>query len=236
MRWFLLVFLLFALLFVGLMGRRGEKHSDRPIIVFPDMDEQYKVLYQEANGQFANGQGARRPVPGTIPMGFTVPEKAVALGGKVTGGWGFGLDYYSTGQFGDYFGDGFPEEVTVDEALLKRGHQRFDIYCTVCHGASGNGQGTAAKFFPGGILPLTANLVDGRVAQLPDGQVFWTITHGKGLMGPYGGSIPIDDRWAIVAYLNALQISQRGDVKDPAVKAAFDAATQAAAPAPAPAK
>ena len=74
------------------------------------------------------------------------------------------------------------------------------------------------------MLPPTANLVDGRVAQLPEGQIYHTITHGKGLMGAYGGNITVNARWAIVAYLRVLQLSQKADANNPEVKKAFDAA------------
>ncbi|MCB1233815.1 MAG: cytochrome c [Verrucomicrobiae bacterium] len=194
MRWFFLILTLFAVMLAVGYGARGTKFSKPPFELFPDMDRQYKVKYQKPSEFFEDGSGARRPVVGTIPMGYQAP-----LNKKDTP---VGSEYYRSGLFGDFYGDGFPEEVKVDAALLDHGRRRFQIYCTPCHGESGNGQGVVAKYW---LIPPTANLVDPRVKALPDGQIFWTITHGKGLMGPYSGAVPIADRWAITAYVRALQ-------------------------------
>ncbi len=227
MRWFFLITFLFAVLMVGLLGWQGQRSTNNPVSVFPDMDDQYKLRPQKQSDFFANGMVSRVPVANTLPMGYEMPEKPVSRGGTTDPRLGLANDYYSTGLFGDFFGEGLPEQVEVIPALLNRGHQRYDIYCSVCHGLSGNGGGVAGKFWIGGTLPPTANLLDDRVTQMPEGQIFHTITHGKGLMGPYGGNIPPNDRWAIVAYLKALQLSQNADLKNPQVKAAFDAAQNA---------
>ena len=201
MRWFFLIFaFLVVVAFLGL-GLRGAKFSKPPFELFPDMDRQYKVKFQKPSHFFEDGSGSRKPVSGTIPMGYTFPitkEKPEPTDLDFS----TGDDYYNTGMFGDFYGKGFPEEITVDQALLKRGHERFQINCVPCHGESGNGQGIVSKYW---LFPPTANLVDFRVKGLPEGQLFWTITHGKGLMGSYKGTVTVKDRWAIVAYLRALQ-------------------------------
>lgn len=226
MRWFFLITFLFAILWVGLWGWQGQISTNNPIEVFQDMDHQYKLRAQKQSDFFANGMVSRKPVEGTLPMGYEMPEKAISKGGKTDPRLGLADDYYSTGLFGEFFGAGFPDELEVDQAMLDRGEQRYSIYCSVCHGESGDGKGVVATFWLGGVLPPTANLIDGRVTAMPEGQIFHTITHGKGLMGPYGGNIPPNDRWAITAYLRALQLSQKADLNNPKVKAAFDAAAK----------
>jgi len=122
-------------------------------------------------------------------------------------GFSNGLDFYSTGKVGDFYGDGFPTELAADAKLIERGQQRYNIYCSVCHGASGNGKGVTSSYGiltaynfqqPGALEPANA-------AFRPTGAIFDVITHGKGLMGPYGGAIPVRDRWAIIAYIRTLQ-------------------------------
>lgn len=199
MRWFfLLLFAATVSLAVGI-GPRGEKFTEPPLYIFPDMDWQYKLKAQKPSEFFADGSGSRRPVDHTIPLGYSAP---LSKEDRPVGG-----EYYLNGTFGDFYGNGMPEELTVDNAFLQRGHQRYQIYCTACHGTSGNGQGVVSKYW---AIPPSANLVDPRVTAMPDGQIFWTITHGKGLMGPYNGAIPVEDRWAITAYVRALQAASSG--------------------------
>jgi len=202
MRWFFLVLALVVLTVALGYGVRGTKFSDTPFELFPDMDRQFKVKYQKPSHFFANGQGARKPVEGTAPVGFTMPRSKKEGIPSSDLDFSVGNDYYNTGLYGDFFGNGFPESLKMDEAFLARGRERFQINCTPCHGESGNGHGIVSKYW---ILPPTANLLDARVKTLPDGQIFWTITNGKGLMGAYKGTVNVKDRWAIVAYLKALQ-------------------------------
>jgi len=99
----------------------------------------------------------------------------------------------------------------VDLVLLQRGRDRFDIYCAPCHGKLGDGNGITKKI---GDMPAVANLHEKRMVEMPDGEVFNTITKGKGLMGAYGPLVSTEDRWAIVAYLRALQLSRLGTADD----------------------
>jgi mono/diheme cytochrome c family protein len=99
----------------------------------------------------------------------------------------------------------------VTGPLLQRGRERFNIYCTPCHGALGDGNGINKKL---GVMPAVANLQDKRIVEMADGEIFNTITFGKGLMGAHGPLVAVADRWAIVAYLRALQLSQLGSVDD----------------------
>ena len=108
----------------------------------------------------------------------------------------------------------------VTPALLQDGREQFEIYCTPCHGALGDGNGITKKL---GVMPSVANLHDPRIVDLPDGEIFNTITHGKNLMGAYGPMVPVRDRWAIIAYVRALQLSWLGSTNDlpPALQAAL---------------
>ena len=171
------------------------------------MDRQDKLKFQKPSRFFADGVGSRLPVEGTIPMGFEIPVKTAAKGGFAAYGFSHGDDYYNSGLFGDYFGDGMPEEVEVTAELLERGRARYDINCAICHGAAGDGKGAVSNYWP---TPI-GNFHDPRLtdrAQVPDGAIFHTITNGKGLMGSYGANIAVGDRWAIVAYVRVLQRSQ----------------------------
>ena len=199
MRWFFLILAIASITVALALGPRGEKFATPPFMLFPDMDNQYKVKAQKPSEFFENGQGARLPVEGTVPLGLSLPGTGAPTS---TQDFSRGTVYYNTGLFGDFYGQGFPEEIKMDEAFLARGRERYQITCTPCHGESGNGAGVITKYW---AIPPTANLIDARVKALPEGQVFWTITHGKGLMGPYNGVLSVHDRWAIVAYLKALQ-------------------------------
>jgi mono/diheme cytochrome c family protein len=202
MRWFFLILAISVVAVVYALGPRGEKFSSPPFMLFPDMDNQYKVKAQKPSEFFANGQGARLPVEETVPLGYHYPAAGEITAGHTDLDFSRGSDYYNTGLFGDFYGKGFPSEVTLDNGLLEHGKARFQIFCSPCHGISGSGAGIVSKYW---AIPPTANLLDARVKEMPEGQIYWTITHGKGLMGPYNGVITVHDRWAITAYLKGLQ-------------------------------
>lgn len=212
MKYFFLSYLFVAAIVVAAFGTRGSKSELPPIEIFPDMDHQAKIKYQAKSDFFADGLGERRPVKNTVPMGFEVPAKAASSPEYKPPQYGFsnGLDYYNTGKVGDYYGDGLPTELTVNKALLERGERQYNIYCSVCHGASGNGKGVTSKY---GIMTAfnfhQAGSSDPTNAGTyrADGAIFDVITHGKGLMGSYGGNLIVQDRWAIVAYIRAMQVA-----------------------------
>ena len=211
MKHFFLSYIFVVILVVGAAGFRGEKFERSPLQIFPDMKDQPKVKYQAASAFFADGIGSRLPVPHTVPVGFEIPAKA-ASAGALPPRYGFsnGLDFYNTGKVGDFYGDGFPGELVLDADLLARGQQRFNIYCAVCHGQSANGKGITSKY---GILTAFNFQQPGSTdkanpaAYRPTGAIFDTITNGKGLMGPYGGVVPVRDRWAIISYIRTLQLA-----------------------------
>lgn len=146
------------------------------------MDDQPKASPQAASTFFYDGAAMRQPVPGTIAIG-ELQEDGSFFTGK-------GAD----GQFVATI------PVTVDEALLERGRQRYAIYCQPCHDARGDGQGI---LFQRGNVP-TASFHQEKVRNYPDGQLFDVITNGSGLMQGYRWPIPPADRWAIVAYVRDL--------------------------------
>jgi len=212
LRVFFIAFILGGISIAILAGFRGTHSPLSPLQIFPDMKIQPRYDPQHESSFFANGSAAREPVAGTIPLGYTLPGSYLQAGAKNgtlhPTGFSDQPDYYNTGKFGDVYGDGFPLDVT--EALVKRGQDRFNITCAVCHGKVGMANGITTQFG----LAAVANLQDDRIRTMPDGQIFSTITNGKTTMGAYGPTIAVEDRWAIVAYLRALQKSQSMKLAD----------------------
>ncbi len=220
MRYFFIGYLLLIVTVVTVAGFRGSKSARSPMQFLNDMDAQAKATAQSSSDFFADGQSARYRVPGTVPMGLQVPTIAASDGGTQSlDGFALTDDYLNTGKMGEYYGHGIPEEVTIDQALLERGAEKYGIYCSICHGASGNGMGVISKY---GLVP--ANLIIPPIsdpASRPDGAYYDVIVNGKGTMGGYGANLTLKDRWAIVAYLRVLQ--QRSKMPAADVQEAFDA-------------
>jgi mono/diheme cytochrome c family protein len=208
---FFLIFGFSLVLMITWAGFRGQKFSQPPIEVFPDMDRQPKVKAQDPSGFYADGRAARQPVAGTVPLGYAMPPGRLTPGSPPPSpgpykavAFSSGVSYAETGRFGDDWGTGMPME--VDMAFLEHGRERYGIFCAVCHGETGAGNGMAYKFG----LATVVSLQQERIRSMSDGEIFNTITHGKNTMLGYGDRIPTQDRWAIIAYLRALQISQGG--------------------------
>lgn len=209
MKYFFLSFIFVTAIVVSAAGFRGSKSELPPIEILPDMDHQAKVKFQTSSEFFADGLGARRPVKGTVPMGYEVP-KAAATENPEPPKFGFsnGTSYYHTGKLGDFYGDGIPSEVMVTPEFIQRGAERYSINCAICHGVSGNGKGVTSRY---GILnafnfhQAGSNDPTNQAAYRPDGAIYDVIVNGKGLMGGYSANITVQDRWAIVAYIRALQ-------------------------------
>src|SRR5438552_18929833 len=125
-------------------------------------------------------------------------------------GLGFivGTDYYDTGKMGDRWGTGVPIEVTPE--LMLRGQQRFNITCAMCHGATAAGNGITKQYG----LATVVTLQDDRIRKMADGEIFNTITNGKNTMMAYGPNVMVSDRWAIISYLRALQLSRAAAIVD----------------------
>jgi len=208
---FFLVFAFLVLLVIATAGFRGLKSNRPPIEVFPDMDRQPKVKAQARSEFYPDGRGSRPPVDGTVPLGYAMPMHKLVDGsvGQATGPYKQILfssspSYFDTGKMGENWGTGIPFEVSP--AIMRRGQQRFGIYCAVCHGATGAGNGMAQRFG----LNTVQSLLQDRIRVMADGEIFDTATHGKNTMMGYGDRVQVIDRWAIIAYLRALQKSQGG--------------------------
>jgi len=173
--------------------------SPRPRIhLIQGMDNQPRYKGQMVNPAFADTRSDRPWPVGTIARGHLTEDPAL-----------------TTGHVGEAWVTAFP--VRVDAALLARGRERFGIYCAPCHGLSGYGDGTVArraeKLAEGTWVP-PSSLHDAGVRGRAVGHVFNTITNGIRTMPSYAAQIDATDRWAIVAYVRALQRSQHGSPAD----------------------
>jgi len=204
MRYFLIIFGLCTLAVMGTLGKRGSHSRKPPLYIFPDMEWQLKLRPQKENSFFPNGMSSQLPVPGAIPRGTPLEtasgpvfpyEDAPVNTGRITGTTNF-LEN---------------NPLPITAALLKRGQQRFTINCSPCHGATAEGKGITQKI---GAMAVVANLHDKRIVELADGELFFVITNGRNLMGSYGANVTVEDRWAIIAYLRALQLARLGTVDD----------------------
>ena len=189
---------------VGIAGFQGRMSRQPPIEVFPDMDRQLKLRPAQPNDFFTNGLSSQLPPSGTIARS----EPLHTTGGDI---WPFEDAPVNTRRVTGTTNFVETNPLPVTGALLQRGRQRFDIYCSPCHGALGDGNGITKKL---GVMPTVANLQDKRIVEMTDGEIFNTITHGKSTMGAYGPILPVGDRWAVIAYLRALQLSELGSVDD----------------------
>lgn len=204
-------FIIVVLAALGIAGFRDQKGEQTHIEWFNDMAHQPRFDAQVRSDFFADGRTERQPVAGTVPMGYTVPGVYYQLEGdnlgSGTGGFANQPDYFNTGRMGDVYGDGIPENLAArGEALLQRGQERFAINCSHCHGLAAKGNGPVKAF---GLMTI-ADLTSEPMRKQPDGQIFNTITHGKSTMGALGPIITVEDRWAIVSYLRALQKVSEG--------------------------
>jgi mono/diheme cytochrome c family protein len=212
LRGFLLISLLLTIAGVAVLGFRGEKTTNEPWEIFPDMVRQMKVRAQAPLNFFADGRGPRMPISGTVPIGYEMPKAETneppTAAESMPHGFSVGTDYVDTGKMGNHWGTGIPVPVTPE--LLERGRQRFNITCAMCHGATAVGNGITKQYG----LATVVTLQDDRIRKMADGEIFNTITNGKNTMMAYGPTIMVADRWAIIAYLRALQRSQGATVTD----------------------
>lgn len=179
------------------MERYGTRTTPR-IHIIPDMDFQAKAKAQSASLIFDDGRAMRAPVEGTLAVGEWIDD-----------------EYHASGKVAEQWGTGYPFE--IDLLVMERGRQRFDIYCGVCHGVDGLGRGPIAvraeALEEGAWVPPT-NLHDERLLTMPEGQIFDVITNGVRNMPAYAAQLSVDDRWAVVAYMRALQRSRNATADD----------------------
>jgi mono/diheme cytochrome c family protein len=150
-----------------------------------NMQEQPKLLPDQQNHDFPNEQVDRKPVDHTVPRG-PVDDGSV----------------FYTGETGDLLATTFPIPVTFD--LVKQGQEAFNINCSMCHGRDGYGEGIVVHRG----FPKPPSFHTDRLRNAPVGHFFQVITNGYGVMYPFGSRITPQDRWAIISYIRALQLSQ----------------------------
>jgi mono/diheme cytochrome c family protein len=184
---------------VALIMRARVTTSPKPRIhIIPDMDNQPRYATQSRNPLFADRRAMRPPVAGTVARGTVLGDSA-----------------FASGKLGDDWVTAIP--APVDRSMLERGRQRYDIFCSPCHGLAGAGDGMVAKradeLLEGTWTPPTSFHSD-LLRERPVGHLFNTISNGIRNMPAYGPQIPVEDRWAVVAYVRALQRSQNATVDD----------------------
>ena len=206
MRHVYLATLFVCVLLVSILGFRGAKFTSPPLDLFPEwafpsMENQPKLRPQSESKFFADGRSDRTPVARTVARGILREDDHLYLGKTADGA----------------FAPGMPAKITVDLKFLERGQNRYQIYCTPCHGAAGDGNGMTKRYGMG----ATPTYHDPRLRTMPDGEIYNTITAGKNTMLSYADKLTPEDRWAVVAYVRALQRAQQGtaaDVTDAAAK------------------
>ena len=204
-----MVLLMIALVPPVVIARvRSTPSEKRPIHIVQDMDIQPKFKTQVRNPLFADSRAMRPEMVGAVARGETYLDPHLN-DGVVDGDWATML----------------PASIDVDMPLLERGQARFAIYCAPCHGWNGLGNGPVnqraqelmdnAEGPPDGTIWTQArNLHDPTWSEQPVGQIFNTITNGKNSMAGYASQVPLHDRWAIAAYVKALQRSQNASMQD----------------------
>lgn len=187
---------------ISIAGFRGRRSTRPPVEVFPDMDRQAKYMPQAESKFFADGR-ADRPLPaGVVPRGRTVATDPEFLRAD---------DFLYRGKTptGE-FTRGFPLSLVVNERFMQHGKERYAIYCAPCHGALGDGQGITRGY---GMVTI-ASYHDDRIRKMAEGEIFNTITNGKNTMASYGDKLSPADRWAVIAYVRALERARLGTVGD----------------------
>ena len=156
-----------------------------------DMHDQPSQTALEASTFFADGRASRPPVSGTVARGGLMEDA-----------------HRYRGRVGERFASTFPYEITME--IMKRGRERYDIFCSPCHDTLGTGRGMVVRR---GFSQAASFHID-RLRDVETGYLFDVVTNGFGRMSGYAAQIPVDDRWAIVAYVRALQMSQHFRAED----------------------
>jgi mono/diheme cytochrome c family protein len=181
-----------ALCLAALLGCRGQTSEKGPLYIKHGMEFQPKFSAYGKTDFYPDHRTMRHPPEGTVALGLLKEDK----------------DYWQGGADTAHYVAANPLKITA--GLMERGQERYEIYCAPCHDRTGSGKGIVVQR---GLLPPPSFHED-RVVAMPDGQLFHTITYGVRNMPSYGKQIPAEDRWAIVAYLRALQRSQRSTISD----------------------
>ena len=203
---------------------RTLKHSQPPYHAFLDMDVQPKLKAQATSDVFRDGRAMRPRVAGTVARGELMADDHLYRGYAPDKTW----TNPATNAAEPAWYNTYPDAVTLDDAFIERGRERYNIFCAPCHGQSGDGNGMVhlravevGASATGWNQPT--NLIDIDAASgrsvygeelYPHGKLFNTITHGARTMSGYASQISAEDRWAIIAYLRALQWSQNARLED----------------------
>jgi mono/diheme cytochrome c family protein len=194
MRYAYLVLALVVVGTVSILGFRGSNATKPPLEVFPDMDHQAKYKPQAASPFFADGR-ADRPLPaGVVARGNLRADDHLYEGKAADGS----------------FAAGFPSSITIDAKFLELGKDRYTVMCTYCHGATGDGNGITKSYGMG----ATPTYHDARLRNMAEGEIYNTIIHGKGNMLSYADKLSAEERWAVIAYVRALQRAHNGTIND----------------------
>ena len=179
-------------------GCTGDTSTEPPIVPIRNMYNQPRYDAQSKAPFFADGRTMRPQVEGTVAYEAD-PELSHATGRTDDNAtWVLEIPAPIVERQGGM------------AAFIERGHERYEIYCSACHGSSGDGKGVVAMRADslGATTMIPPTFHDSRLRRIPDGQLFSTVSNGIRNMPAYRQSIPQDDRWAIVAYVRALQLSQ----------------------------
>ena len=205
MRIFISIYILVIISTISILGFRGSLTKKEPIEIFSDMDRQAKYKPQAENSFYKNRQNDRLPPKLTISRGNALKQKEI-----------FDTNYKGKSskdvlllagkdEFGE-FTDIFP--YPVDNELMELGKETYSIYCLTCHGSAGDGNGVTKPY---GVLASSYH--DDRLREAKDGYIYDVITNGKGLMYGLKDRISNEERWAVVLYLRALQLSQNTPIE-----------------------
>ena len=192
-----------------------------------DMQDQPKIKPLRGSTFFGDDLASRRPIEGTIPRGYLRDDNPEFYTGKKAGARTVGAQpagqqtANASAQTAQQ--DSFPDDVVefpipITKEIVERGRSRYEIFCSACHGLTGNGDGMIVRRG----FRRAASFNDDRLRQAPVGHFFDAITNGWGAMPSYSSQVAVQDRWAIVAYIRALQASQQ------------NTAAASASPAPSP--
>ncbi|HEY3864150.1 MAG TPA: cytochrome c [Verrucomicrobiae bacterium] len=210
MRYFVLLFFLACFSAVAILGFRGSISHRPPMELFPDMVRQNKVRPQTPS-EFFPDQHASRPIPeGAVARGgpYVINGEVLKVGGQPV--YPYEDSPVNNGRIPGTTNFIPLNPLPITRELLARGQQRYQINCLPCHGPFGDGKGITSKYGMAGM----ANFHDQRLIDMPDGEIFNTITYGKNLMGSYGANVTVEDRWAVIAYVRALERSQLATADD----------------------
>jgi hypothetical protein len=163
-----------------------------PFQLWPDMKIQEKFMPQRESAVFSDQRASRRPPEGAIARGQLTEDTP-----------------FYTGMEGEVYVGKNPVPVTM--ALLQQGQTKFNIYCTPCHDREGYGHGIVPEHIP---TWQPSNLMEDRVVQFADGDIFNVISNGRRSMPSYRFQVLVEDRWAIVAYVRALQRAHHSTADD----------------------